>query len=155
MVGLFSGEKGPCFPIKCWASFEHGVEDLLSSDICHELTAIILTYTSWTHQTWGLNFYYTSESFIIHHLFTPYFHPVSPTISNPHTAMPPLIGGLETSRTKDLLLLTSDPLKSMEIVGEVRVSLSFGPLKKNSRWTKDGMMVGWLKIEGFGSWVGN
>eukprot|EP00434_Breviolum_minutum_P010799 symbB.v1.2.009524.t4/scaffold606.1/size182035/14 len=31
--------------------------------------------------------------------------------------------GLETSRTKDLLLLTSDPLESMEIVGEVRVSL--------------------------------
>ena len=47
-------------------------------------------------------------------------------ILNPHTAMPPLIGGLETSRTKDLLLLTSDPLESMEIVGEVRVSLSFG-----------------------------
>ena len=35
---------GSVFPIKCWASFEHGVEDVLSSEICHELTAIILTF---------------------------------------------------------------------------------------------------------------
>jgi hypothetical protein len=39
--------------------------------------------------------------------------------------------GLEASRTKDLLLLSSEPLEEdLDIVGEVNVSLSLGESKK-------------------------
>jgi len=38
--------------------------------------------------------------------------------------------GLEASRTKDLLLLSSEPLEDLDIVGEVNVSLSLDESKK-------------------------
>lgn len=40
--------------------------------------------------------------------------------------------GLEASRTKDLLLLSSEPLEEdLDIVGEVTVSLSLGKSQQN------------------------